>query len=69
MSWYSAPVRTNCALAPIFIAASAAKLDTCIECWNVPGHISDNCLRIGELISDSSTNVTFDTKPNVFSNK
>ena len=28
-------------------AASDAKIDTCMECWKVPGDISDNFFRIG----------------------
>ena len=68
ISWYMAPVRTSCAFAPIFAAASDARIETCRECWNVPGDVSDNFLRIGVLMFDNSTNVILDTYPKVFSN-
>ena len=69
MSWYKAPVRTNWLLAPILLAASAARFATCIECWKVPGAISDIFLSRLLLILESSTNVTLEVNPNVFSSK
>ena len=69
ISWYKAPVLTNWAFAPILFAASAAKFEICMECWNVPGQISESCLSTGELMSDNSTKVTLEMKPNVFSSK
>lgn len=49
------------------VAASEARLLTCIECWKVPGHSSDSSRNTGLLTSLSSTKVTDDTKPNIFS--
>ena len=56
-----APVRTNCESAPILAAASEARIDTCRECWNVPGQVSLSFFNIGVLMLDNSTNVILDT--------
>ena len=49
-------------------AASEARMDTCKECWNVPGQVSLSFFKIGLLMLDSYTSVMLDTYPNVFSN-
>ena len=49
--------------------ASAARLATCMECWKVPGTVSDICRKRSLLIFESSTKVTLEVNPKVFSNK
>lgn len=66
ISWYKAPVRTSWLFAPTRIAASAARLATCMECWKVPGTVSDIWRSKSLLIFDSSTKVTLEVNPNVF---
>ena len=47
-------------------AASAARVDTCMECWNVPGASCARRRSRGLLISDSSTRVTVEVKLQIF---
>ena len=67
ISWYRAPVRASRLFPPMALAASAARLLTYIECWNVPGASCESFCRSGELKFDNSIRVTFDMKWNIFS--
>jgi len=51
------------------LAAAAARLAICRECWNVPGATSDSSRNRLVLMFDSSTSVTSLVKPKVFSSR
>ncbi len=49
--------------------AASARLATCMECWKVPGTVSDMRRSRLLLMLDNSTRVTLEVKPNVFSSR
>ena len=54
---------------PILFATSVARFATCMECWNVPGASSVSFRNSSLFVLDSSTSVTLDVNPNIFSQR
>ena len=67
ISWYKDPTLASIELPPISFAEDSAKFATFIEWWNVPGALFESSFSNGELVSDSSSNETSETKLNTFS--